>query len=249
MTIDATHRRRRRRSLPGVARDHAPAALCSSSFGAEDMVLTRPDRAAMRCRSGVLTLDTGRLPEETHTLIDRVRERYGLRDRRLLTRMRRALEAFVAAQRRQRVLPQHRAAAGSAAPSARASPLARALAGKRALDHGPAPRTIGHAQRSRRRGIRRRARHCPSSTRWPTGARPTSGHYIARQRGPLQRAARSRLSAASAARRARAPIEPGEDHARRAAGGGRTRSTRNAACIAGRSNVADTRDREPSCRA
>ncbi|HTP98395.1 MAG TPA: phosphoadenylyl-sulfate reductase [Casimicrobiaceae bacterium] len=63
-------------TLAGVARDHAPAVL-ASSFGAEDMVLV--DLIAHHVPSiGVFTLDTGRLPEETHTLIDRVRDRYGL---------------------------------------------------------------------------------------------------------------------------------------------------------------------------
>jgi phosphoadenosine phosphosulfate reductase len=49
----------------------------ASSFGAEDVVLIdllmREDRAAR-----VVTLDTGRLPQETYNVIDAVRERYGL---------------------------------------------------------------------------------------------------------------------------------------------------------------------------
>ena len=50
----------------------------STSFQAEGMVLV--DMAA-RMDSGVrvFTLDTGRLPEETHQMIDTVRERYGVR--------------------------------------------------------------------------------------------------------------------------------------------------------------------------
>ena len=48
----------------------------SSSFGAEDMVLIdmlmRVDRTAR-----IVTLDTGRLPQETYTVIDATRERYG----------------------------------------------------------------------------------------------------------------------------------------------------------------------------
>jgi len=63
-------------TLSRIAREHAPAVL-ASSFGAEDMVLL--DLVAHHAPSiGIFTLDTGRLPEETHTLIDRVRERYGL---------------------------------------------------------------------------------------------------------------------------------------------------------------------------
>ena len=45
------------------------------SFGAEDMVLV--DAIARHARKiEVFTLDTGRLPEETHTLFETVRERY-----------------------------------------------------------------------------------------------------------------------------------------------------------------------------
>ena len=63
-------------SLASIARDHTPAVL-ASSFGAEDMVLI--DLIARDALPiGIFTLDTGRLPEETHALIDRVRDRYGL---------------------------------------------------------------------------------------------------------------------------------------------------------------------------
>jgi phosphoadenosine phosphosulfate reductase len=62
--------------LREVAAKHAPAVF-ASSFGAEDMVII--DLIAKHeLRIRVFTLDTGRLPEETHALIDRVRERYGL---------------------------------------------------------------------------------------------------------------------------------------------------------------------------
>ena len=60
--------------LASAARDHAPVAF-ASSFGAEDMVvLDLIARAALPIR--VFTLDTGRLPQETHDLIDRARARY-----------------------------------------------------------------------------------------------------------------------------------------------------------------------------
>jgi phosphoadenosine phosphosulfate reductase len=63
-------------ALKRIAAEHAPAVL-ASSFGAEDMVLTDLiARHALPIR--VFTLDTGRLPEETHALIERTRERYGL---------------------------------------------------------------------------------------------------------------------------------------------------------------------------
>ena len=60
--------------LASAARDHAPVAF-ASSFGAEDMVvLDIIAREALPIR--VFTLDTGRLPQETHDLIDRARARY-----------------------------------------------------------------------------------------------------------------------------------------------------------------------------
>lgn len=63
-------------SLAAIAQDHAPAVL-ASSFGAEDMVLV--DLIARNALPiGIFTLDTGRLPEQTLALIDRVRDRYVL---------------------------------------------------------------------------------------------------------------------------------------------------------------------------
>jgi phosphoadenosine phosphosulfate reductase len=62
--------------LRHVAARHAPVVL-ASSFGAEDMVLI--DLIARHALPiAVFTLDTGRLPEETHALIERTRERYGI---------------------------------------------------------------------------------------------------------------------------------------------------------------------------
>jgi phosphoadenosine phosphosulfate reductase len=62
--------------LTRIEREHAPAAF-ASSFGVEDMVLL--DLVARHARGiGVFTLDTGRLPEETHALIARAARHYGL---------------------------------------------------------------------------------------------------------------------------------------------------------------------------
>ncbi len=62
--------------LKTIASDYAPATF-ASSLGAEDMVLTD-----LICKHApdisLFTLDTGRLPEETYQLMQRVRERYGL---------------------------------------------------------------------------------------------------------------------------------------------------------------------------
>ena len=67
---------RSRRLLAAIEKNHSPAAL-ASSFGAEDMVvldLIAHDGLAI----GIFTIDTGRLPLETHALIADVRRRYGL---------------------------------------------------------------------------------------------------------------------------------------------------------------------------
>ena len=75
MSLDARVDRARR-LLAAVEKNHSPAVL-ASSFGAEDMVvldLIARDGLAI----GIFTLDTGRLPQETHALIADVRRRYGL---------------------------------------------------------------------------------------------------------------------------------------------------------------------------
>ncbi len=65
---------RTRQLLAEIEKSHAPAAL-ASSFGAEDMVLL--DLIAREGFGiGVFTLDTGRLPQETHHLLARVRRLY-----------------------------------------------------------------------------------------------------------------------------------------------------------------------------
>src|SRR6185312_1549824 len=63
--------------LEKVQKDHLPATF-ANSFGAEDMVLT--DLIARHYPDiGMFTLDTGRLPEETYSLMQEVAERYGIR--------------------------------------------------------------------------------------------------------------------------------------------------------------------------
>jgi 3'-phosphoadenosine 5'-phosphosulfate sulfotransferase (PAPS reductase)/FAD synthetase len=62
--------------LRDIATRHAPAVL-ATGFGVEGMLLIDLiARHALPIR--IFTLDTGRLPEETHALIDRTRQRYGL---------------------------------------------------------------------------------------------------------------------------------------------------------------------------
>ena len=60
----------------GLHRFHPRIAL-ASSFGAEDVVLIDM-LASLAGDARVLTLDTGRLHEETYDVMDRIRRRYGL---------------------------------------------------------------------------------------------------------------------------------------------------------------------------
>ncbi len=62
--------------LQRIEADYAPATL-ANSFGAEDMVLM--DLICQHAPGiGIFTLDTGRLNEETYTLNQRTRARYGV---------------------------------------------------------------------------------------------------------------------------------------------------------------------------
>lgn len=78
--------------LAAAIRDHAPATF-SCSFGLEDMVIL--DLIARhRLSSEIFTIDTGRLPEETHSLIAIARARYG-REIRVLFPRAEAVESLV----------------------------------------------------------------------------------------------------------------------------------------------------------
>jgi len=60
--------------LEKIETQHGPAAF-ACSFGLEDMVLL--DLIAKKAPNiEIFTLDTGRLPDETHALLDRVRDSY-----------------------------------------------------------------------------------------------------------------------------------------------------------------------------
>ncbi|MDE2228920.1 MAG: phosphoadenylyl-sulfate reductase [Alphaproteobacteria bacterium] len=71
---EETRTRRTLELLRTIVGDHAPAVL-AASFGAEDMVLI--DLIARHgLLIGVFTLDTGRLPEETYSLMHSTARRY-----------------------------------------------------------------------------------------------------------------------------------------------------------------------------
>lgn len=56
----------------------SPKIAFSSSFGAEDVVVIDL-LSRIQPRVTIFTLDTGRLPEETYEVMDRIRERYGVK--------------------------------------------------------------------------------------------------------------------------------------------------------------------------
>ena len=112
--------------LRSVAANHAPAVL-ATAFGAESMVLVDLiARHALPIR--IITVDTGRLPEETLALIDRVRERYGV-PIEVYAPDARALESFVAENG---VNPFYRSTElrKQCCAVRKSEPLTRALAGK-----------------------------------------------------------------------------------------------------------------------
>ncbi|MGH7378982.1 MAG: phosphoadenylyl-sulfate reductase [Candidatus Methylomirabilales bacterium] len=76
--LEADHKGRPAEEILGWAiRTFRPRIALASSFGVEDVALIdmwwRMDREVR-----VFTLDTGRLPEETYEVMERIRERYGI---------------------------------------------------------------------------------------------------------------------------------------------------------------------------
>jgi 3'-phosphoadenosine 5'-phosphosulfate sulfotransferase (PAPS reductase)/FAD synthetase len=178
---------RARRLLAGVEKNYSPAAF-ASSFGAEDMVvldLIARDGLAIE----VFTLDTGRLPRETHELIARVRKAYGLAIR-VYEPWPESIDAYVEQHGRDGFyegVEQRKACCAVR----KVEPLRRALERKRAGSRGCA-RAVGHALGARRRGPRPPRGTCGSSTRSPTGGERRLG-VPAREQGAVERAARPRL--------------------------------------------------------
>lgn len=114
--------------LRRIASDFALAAF-ASSFGAEDMVLT--DLVAKRDRGiEIFTLDTGKLPEETHKLMGETVGRYGIRIR-VYVPDERAVEAYVA-EHGPDAFFRGVALRKACCHIRKVEPLRRALSGKRA---------------------------------------------------------------------------------------------------------------------
>lgn len=115
--------------LKSIAAEHARRVVLATSFGAEDQVLTE-----LIVRNGLdiplVTLDTGRLFEETYELWARTEAHYGIRIRGYVPQAR-EVEALLQAQGTE----GHRASAEARRACCRVRklvPLERALAGKQA---------------------------------------------------------------------------------------------------------------------
>ena len=165
----------------------------------------------------VFTLDTGRLPDETHALIDRARKRYGL-PIDVYAPDRGACEAFVRAHGVNAFYDSVELRK-AAARSARSSRWRARWPAKGAWITGLRREQSVTRADAAARGVRRRARHRRSSTRWPTGHRRRLGLHPRARRARTTRCTTAAILA-SAARRARAPSSPARTSAP-AAGGGR----------------------------
>jgi sulfate adenylyltransferase subunit 2 len=161
-------------ALRAIADRHAPAVF-ASSFGAEDMVvidLIAKHRLPIR----VFTLDTGRLPDETHALIDRTRKRYDLPVDVYAPDTRR-VQGFVRAHGVNAFYDSVELRKNCCAIR-KAEPLSRALVAKGAWITGQRRDNRSPEATCRSRSSTR-CMTSPSSTRSPIGARRTSGPTFA----------------------------------------------------------------------
>jgi hypothetical protein len=204
--------------------------VLASSFGAEDMVLL--DLIAQHAPTiGVFTLDTGRLPEETHALIDRARDRYGIAiDVQFPDATR--VASFVRTNGVNAFYDSVELRQGCCAIR-KTEPLARALAGKGAWITGLRRDQSVTRSDARTRGIRRqpRASQVQSARRLERGRRlelhPRAATCPTTR--CTTRLSQHRLRALHARRRA------GRECSRRALVVGKPGAARNAACTGARS--------------
>ena len=137
-----------RRLLRNIARDFAPAVF-ANSLGAEDMVLTDMIfRDALDI--GVFSLDTGRLPEETHALIAVTEAHYGRRIE--LIHPRHDLLAQTVARQGSNGFYDSVEARKACCQVRKVEPLQRVLAGKKAWVTG-----LRETQAATRGGLRTRS--------------------------------------------------------------------------------------------
>ncbi|MGH8742804.1 MAG: phosphoadenylyl-sulfate reductase [Burkholderiales bacterium] len=114
--------------LSKIEKDFAPAAF-ASSFGVEDMLLLD---LIVRFAPGIeiFTLDTGRLPEETYALMNKIAERYGVKVREYFPQAK-AVEQYVQ-QHGPNAFYESVELRKACCHMRKVEPLKRALAGKKA---------------------------------------------------------------------------------------------------------------------
>src|SRR6266571_5424402 len=114
--------------LKQIEANQSPAAF-ACSFGAEDMVLLDAIAAAKARTIEVFTLDTGRLPEETHALLETVRAKYSIAIRTYFPHAA-AVETWIG-QNGPNAFYKSVAQRQQCCHIRKVQPLARALAGKK----------------------------------------------------------------------------------------------------------------------
>lgn len=114
--------------LSKIEKDFEPAAF-ASSFGVEDMLLLD---LIVRFAPGIeiFTLDTGRLPEETYALMNKIAERYGVKVREYFPQAK-AVEQYVQ-QHGPNAFYESVELRKACCHMRKVEPLKRALAGKKA---------------------------------------------------------------------------------------------------------------------
>ena len=209
MIDDAGVQVERQRALLRQAVSDFGRVVYANSLGAEAMVLTDLICDARARRSTSSRIDTGRLPEETLALLERLERRYHRRIRAVLSR-RAGGRALRARARHQWLLQQPRRA-----PELLPDPQGRAVQARdrRLWRWVTACATSSPSSAPRRRPIDA----ATSSTAWRrsarcwTGPRPRSGATSARKQlhyNPLHDRGYPSIGCAPCTR----PIEPGQDH-------------------------------------
>ena len=211
--------------LDKVQADYAPAVF-ANSFGAEDMVLT--DIIARHYPGiGMFTLDTGRLPEETYSLMREVADRYGIRVPVYFPDSA-AVEAYVAqngpngfydsVELRKNMLPYSQSGTAETC-----------LARKARMDYRSAPRSGADQKGSELNRNLMLATVCKKSVHCWTGVCPMSGLISNNSMSPITRCM-TKGTQALAARPVLVPLLPARMFVPDA-GGGKTRKSRSAVCI------------------
>ncbi len=210
--------------LQSAALEHAGRIVQSTSLGAEDMVVT--DLIARHgLRIPVATLDTGKLHAETLALIPRIEQRYGIPV--AVYRPDHVEVVQFVSRHGERAMYDSIALRKACCGLRKLEPLGRMLAGAGAWITG-----LRREQSGTRGGVpfseaddQGRMKFNPL----PTGAGATSGTT---SRPTTCRTTRCTTAScrASAVRRARAPSHSARTSAP-AAGGGKTKPPRNAACM------------------